>query len=35
MGVSWTWLDSPYIYDIYDNNDEDIMTPMKQIRSEG
>ena len=30
-----TWLDSPYIYDIYDNNDEDAMTPMKKIIYEG
>ena len=29
MGVSWTlWLDSPYIYDIYDTNDGDSMTVM-------
>ena len=26
MGVSWTLgIDSPYIYDIYDTNDEDAM----------
>ena len=30
-----TWLDSPYIYDIYDTNDEDSMTFMTQVRSEG
>ena len=30
-----TWLDSPYIYDIYDTNDGDSMTVMTQVRSEG
>ena len=30
-----TWLDSPYIYDIYDINDRDSMTIMTQVRSEG
>ena len=30
-----TWLDSPYIYDIYDNNDCDSMTVMTQFISEG
>ena len=31
-----TWLDSPYIYDIYDTNDDgDSMTVMTQVRSEG
>ena len=30
-----TWLDSPYIYDIYDTNDGDYMTVMTHIRSEG
>ena len=31
-----TWLDSPYIYDIYiDTNDGDSMTVMKQVRYEG
>ena len=30
-----TWLDSPYIYDIYDTNDGDSMTFMTQIRSKG
>ena len=30
-----TWLDSPYIYDIYDTNDGDSMTAMTQFRSEG
>ena len=30
-----TWLDSPYIYDIYDTNDGDYMIVMKKIRSEG
>ena len=30
-----TWLDSPYIYDIYDNNDWDSMKIMKQVRYEG
>ena len=29
-----TWLDSPYIYDIYDNNDGDSMKIMTQFRSE-
>ena len=29
-----TWLDSPYIYDNYDTNDEDSMTVMTQVRSE-
>ena len=26
-----TWLDSPYIYDIYETNDGDSMTVMKQV----
>ena len=26
-----TWLDSPYIYDIYDTNDGDSMTVMAQF----
>ena len=30
-----TWLDSPYIYDIYDTNDGDSMTVMTQVRYEG
>ena len=30
-----TWLDSPYIYDIYDTKDEDSMTVMKHVISEG
>ena len=30
-----TWLGSPYIYDIYDTNDEDSMTVMTQFRPEG
>ena len=30
-----TWLDSPYIYDIYDINDGYSMTVMTQVRSEG
>ena len=30
-----TWLDSPYIYDIYDTNDGDYMTVMTQVRYEG
>ena len=30
-----TWPDSPYIYDIYDTNDEDSMTVMTQVRYEG
>ena len=29
------WLDSPYIYDIYDTNDVDSMTIMTQVRYEG
>ena len=29
-----TWLDSPYIYDIYDTNDGDYMKVMKQVRYE-
>ena len=29
-----TWLDSPFIYDIYDTNDGDSMTFMTQFRSE-
>ena len=29
-----TWLDSPYIYDIYDTNDGDYMTVMTQARYE-
>ena len=29
------WLDSPYIYDIYDTNDGDYMTVMTQVRYEG
>ena len=28
------WLDSPYTYDIYDTNDGDSMTIMKQVRIE-
>ena len=27
-----TWLDSPHIYNIYDTNDGDSMTVMKQVR---
>ena len=30
-----TWLDSPYIYDIYDTNDGDSMTVMTQVRYQG
>ena len=30
-----TWLDSPYTYDIYDTNDGESMTVMKQAISEG
>ena len=30
-----TWLDSPYIYDIYDTNDGDSMTIITQVRYEG
>ena len=30
-----TWLDSPYIYDIYDTNDGDSMTVIRQVRYEG
>ena len=30
-----TWLDSSYIYDIYDTNDGDSMTFMTQVISEG
>ena len=30
-----TWLDSPYIYDIYDTNDGYSMTVMTQFRYEG
>ena len=30
-----TWVDSPYIYDIYDTNDGDSMTVMTQVRYEG
>ena len=30
-----TWLDSPYIYDIYDTNDGDSMEVMIQVRFEG
>ena len=30
-----TWLDSPYIYDIYDTNDVDSMKVMTQVRYEG
>ena len=30
-----TWLDSPYIYDIYDTNDGDSMTVMTKVRSKG
>ena len=30
-----TWLNSPYIYDIYDTNDGDSMTLMTQVRYEG
>ena len=30
-----TWLDSPYIYDIYDTNDGDSMTVMTQVKYEG
>ena len=29
-----TWLDSPYIYDIYDTNDGDSMKVMTQVRYE-
>ena len=35
MGVGMdTWLDSPYIYDIYDTNDGYSMTVMAQVRYE-
>ena len=30
-----TWLDSPYIYDIYDTNDGYSMIVMTQVRYEG
>ena len=30
-----TWLDSPYIYDIYDTNDGDSMKIMTQFRTQG
>ena len=30
-----TWLNSPYIYDIYDTNDGDSMKVMTQVKSEG
>ena len=30
-----TWLDSPYIYDIYDTNDGDSMTAIKNVIYEG
>ena len=30
-----TWLDSPYIYDIYDTNDGDSMTVMTKVIYEG
>ena len=30
-----TWLDSPYIYDIYNTNDGDYMTVMTQFRYKG
>ena len=30
-----TWLDSPYIYDIYDTNDGDSMKFMRKLISEG
>ena len=30
-----TWLDLPYIYDIYDTNDGDSMRVMTQARYEG
>ena len=30
-----TWLDSPYIYDIYDTNDGDSMIVMTQVRYQG
>ena len=30
-----TWLDSPYIYDIYDTNDGDSIKVMTQFRYEG
>ena len=30
-----TWLDSPYIYDIYDTNDGYSMTVMTQVIYEG
>ena len=30
-----TWLDSPYIYDIYDTSDGDFVTVMTQVRAEG
>ena len=30
-----TWLDSPYIYDIYDTNDGDYTEVMKQVIYEG
>ena len=34
-GFMDTWLDSPYIYDIYDTNDGYSMTFMIQVRYEG
>ena len=30
-----TWIDSPYIYDIYDTNDGDSMKVMTQVRYKG
>ena len=30
-----TWLNSPYIYDIYDTNDGNSMTVMTQVRYKG
>ena len=34
-GFMDTWLDSPYIYDIYDPNDGDSMTIITKVRYEG
>ena len=34
-GFMDTWLDSPYIYDIYDTNDGDCMKIMTQLKYEG
>ena len=30
-----TWLDSPYIYDIYDTDDGDSIRVMTQVKYEG